>query len=236
MLITSIGSVCFTKWQVCNATGLEYLHCPLDNIQNNGIRQFDNILALLKEGYRQVEGTALEYREHAGTRLDGQAAEYHGYRYIGDQLSHEFILAHFFDGNKIKTYLSEDEAWSRWHHKCQVFGEALESGEELALVSLRLEDDDAEARAYLWHSLLKLAEYIRLAYNRDETNTHLISLIATDAQEVTTEHQTPMAAQILIPSAEEKGTPYYKRQYRDEYKDAVLKHLGDKHNDHQHNN
>lgn len=226
MLITSIGSVCFCKWQVCKPTGLDYLHCPLDNAQNNGVKQFDNILELLKQGYKQIEPSALEYREHKGARLDnGKMTEYHGYKYIGDELSPEFILPHFFDDNQVMMYLTEEEAWGRWSHKCEVFEDALKSREDLALVSLRLEDDAPEARAYLWESLMRLEEYVKTKYGRTEDDTRVLSLIATDVEDVKTEFQTPMAVQILIPSGEELGLPYWKRAHRDIYKDVVLKNL-----------
>ena len=226
MLITSIGSVCFNRWNVCRPTGLTYISSPFDNILNNGIRQFDNILALLKEDYRQLEeAESLEYQETQGTRIDGQNAEYHGYKYIGQKLGKEFILAHFFDGQKVNTYLPEDEAWRRWHHKCEAFGRALDGGEKLALVSIRLEDDKERERNQLWGGLLKLADYIKERYRRDEGNTRIISLIATDVEEVLIEFKEPMAEQILIPSGAELGKRYYRRQYRDIYKDTILNEL-----------
>ena len=95
---SSLGSVCFAKWNVCEQLGVKYLSSPFDNLENRSQWQFTNIVELLAADFRQINEGDLEYRERQSRRIvDGKVATFRGYTYIGKRLMRPFILPHFFD-------------------------------------------------------------------------------------------------------------------------------------------
>lgn len=221
--ITSVGSVCFNRWRVCGRTGLPYLTSPFDNIENKSQWQFDNIVEMLHEDFRQIRKEDLEDRNHESTDIaTGEKRTFIGYTYVGNRLLRPLVLPHFLDG-----VADEKEGWERWRHKCTAFQEALEdTARKLLLVSLRLNSDiytdDEERRRYLVRSASTAMNWMRRVYGRSDDNLRLLSIVvADDIDRTQTMYDSPMFRQVLVPSGDEAGVPYWKRKERQEYVDIA---------------
>ena len=47
--ITSIGSICASRYRICEKSGLEYIVSPFDNAENMTVHEFENIMKLMKD-------------------------------------------------------------------------------------------------------------------------------------------------------------------------------------------
>ena len=226
--VASLGSVCFTRWNILNKLDAPYLASPFDNIENLSQWQFDNIVEMIYEDFKQICPDDLTYREHEGMALDenGNRRVFRGYTYTGKRLVQPLILAHFFD----KTN-SHQEGWDRWHHKCHAFEEALkETSRRLMLISLRLNGcrnkDDPERRKYIERSLKHMSMYLEDAFKRTPGNTRVLSIIAAgDVDRTTVECDAPMYRQVIVPSGDEEDVGYWLRKPRQEYIDITKSYI-----------
>ena len=222
MIITSLGSICFTRWNIATKLGIPYIASPFDNVENCTIHQFRNIETLLKKDFSQIEARSLEYREHQSRHIEtGKEVVFRGYKYIGDELEKPFVLAHFLD--EVKT---EKEGWNRWHYKCNLFNKTLKDPQKRCLLSLRLNhgenEDTPERRRHLAGEARHLLEYIYNRYKRDKSNTRLISIIvAKDIKERQVETEANGFIQVAMPAGAEAETPYWHRQPKQDYIDIV---------------
>ena len=231
---TSIGSICFCKWHVCLKLGIPYIATPFDNVQNLSDGQFDNIRLLLEKDYAQLTETTLERRDQPGSRIvDGLKVLYKGYKYVGDDLAKEFILAHFFDDTKPNAWLDNAAAWERWRHKCDTMRNALsDTSNGLFLVSLRLNNgaqkDTLRRRDILAASLRRLAALLRDRYGRTQSDCRILSIVAcSDIPSTTVEVDEPLFRQIAVPAGDEADTPYWHRQPRQEYIDLAKEYMAE---------
>ncbi len=227
--VASLGTVCFTRWHVLSKVDAPYLSSPFDNIENRSQWQFDNIIEMLHEDFRQICPEDLEYREHEGTAFDtGEKRTFRGYTYVGHRLARPIVLAHFFDKTE-----SQQEGWERWRHKCQAFKSALaDTSRKILLVSVRLNNsiftDDPARRGFLLRSMSYAMVYLFGSYNRSPRDIRLLSIVAAgDVQETTIEHDSLFIRQVVVPSGEEDGKPYWHRRPRQEYIDIVNQYLSE---------
>ena len=225
--VSSLGTVCFTRWHVLARLDAPYLASPFDNIENRSQWQFDNIVEMLHEDFAQICPDDLEYREHEGVAFDtGEKRTFRGYTYIGNRLARPIVLAHFFDKTK-----SQQEGWDRWWHKCQAFKAALaDTSRRLLLVSMRLNNsiftDDPARRAFLLRSMRYATMYLQEAFHRTPQDIRLLSIVASgDMSETAVEHDSPFIRQVVVPAGEEDGKPYWQRKPRQEYIDIVNQYL-----------
>ena len=224
--VASLGSICFTRWNILNKLDEPYLSSPFDNIENLSQWQFDNIVEMMHEDYRQICPDDLTYREHEGQDLDdnGNSKVFKGYTYTGKRLIQPIIFAHFFD--KVESHQA---GWDRWHHKCQVFKDALnDCSRRLLLLSLRLNRgdrrDDPDRRNYIGRSLKHLSMYLEDAFHRTPDNTRVLSIIAAgDVGSTAIELEAPMYRQVIVPSGNEEPIGYWDRKPRQDYID-ITKH------------
>lgn len=232
--VTSIGSICFCKWNVCMKLDVPYISSPFDNVQNLSAYQFENIRELIQLDYAQVEAGMLEKRYQVGKRIaDGKQVMYKGYKYVGQELSKEFILAHFFDDARPNVWLDYDAAWRRWWHKCGTLRTALSDvGNGLLLVSLRLnsgqENDTPYRRDYLARSLRRLARLLRERYERTPKDCRILSIVVSpDAAKTIVETDEPFFRQVVVPSGSEASVPYWERKPRQEYIDIAKQYISE---------
>lgn len=230
--VTSIGSICFCKWNICMKLDVPYISSPFDNVQNLSVYQFENIREMIQMDYSQIETGMLEKRYQVGKRIaDGKQVMYKGYKYVGQELAREFILAHFFDDARPNVWLDYDEAWRRWWHKCGNLRTALsDRANGLLLVSLRLnsggENDTPYRRDYLARSLRRLARLFRDRYERTPKDCHIISLVtSSDVTKTIVEADEPFFRQVVVPSGPETNMPYWERKPRQEYIDIVKQYM-----------
>ena len=226
--VASLGSVCFTRWNILKKIELPCLSSPFDNIENLSQWQFDNIVEMLHDDFRQICPDDLKYREHEGTALDehGNKRVFKGYAYTGKRLIQPVILAHFFDRTS-----SHEEGWDRWRHKCKGFKDALkDTGRRLVLVSLRLnrgdKKDTRERRAFIERSLKYMSMYLEDAFHRSPADLRILSIVAAgDADTVAVECDEPMYRQVVVPSGDEDDVDYWKRKPRQEYIDIAKDYI-----------
>lgn len=224
-VVTSIGAICYAKWNIALKLPAEYATSPFDNIENHGLHQFKNILSLLQEDFSQIDWRDMKYIEHESRRIDGEFAIFKGYDYIGDKLEKPFKLPHFFDN------IEPENAWKRWRHKCESFKKLLaDHSKNIIMVSARLntgEDaDDIEKRKVLSNEASSLMEWICDAYGRSPDNCRLISIISVDDVEDTIiEQDSKFIRQVAVPAKEEAGIPYWNRRPRKEYVEMAVEIL-----------
>ena len=227
IFVSSLGSVCFAKWNVCEQLGVKYLSSPFDNLENISQWQFTNIVELLAKGFKQICESDLEYREHQSRRIvDGKVATFRGYTYIGRQLMQPFRLPHFFD-----VLLGKEDAWNRWRHKCGAFQAALcDTSKKLLLLSLRLNSgvqlDTPERREYIARDAWALMIYLKGKYGRTPDNCRLLSIIvADDVDETIIEYDEKSFRQVVVSAGDEADTPYWDRKPREEYINIAKQYL-----------
>lgn len=229
-LVTSIGSVCFTKWNICQKLGVKYLSSPFDNAENVSQWQFTNIVEMLAADFAQITEADLEYREHRSKRIvDGKVATFRGYTYIGKRLMRPFVLPHFFD------LIEKEEAWNRWRHKCEAFQAALrDTSQRLVLVSIRLntgdQEDTPDRRKYLISDACRLMDYLYGEYGRTSNDCCLLSIIAArdvEAAAIEVQVDYPRFRQVVVPAGDEADTPYWDRKPRQEYIDLAKQYIAE---------
>ena len=228
IMTTSVGSVCFAKWNIAMRLGIPYVSSPFDNAENISQWQFTNIVELIGKDFKQINEADLEYREHQSKRiLDGKMAMFKGYNYIGRQLMQPFILPHFFDEIK------KEEAWDRWRHKCNSFQATLcDTSKTLLLISLRLnsgiQEDTPERRKYIARDAWAFMIYLNGKYGRKPENCRLISIIAaSDVEETTIEYYDSFFRQVVVPAGDEADVPFWNRQPRQEYINLAKEYIAE---------
>lgn len=230
IFVSSLGSICFAKWNVCEQLGIPYLSSPFDNLENRSQWQFTNIVEMLAADFAQITEADLEYREHQSKRIvDGKVATFRGYNYIGKRLMRPFVLPHFFD------LVDKEDGWNRWRHKCGAFQEALrDTSKRLLLVSLRLnsgdQEDTPERRKYLIGDALRLMDYIYGEYGRSSKNCSLLSIVAArdvEAAAIEAQADYPRFRQVVVPAGDEADTPYWNRKPRQAYIDIVKQYISE---------
>lgn len=219
ILVSSIGSVCFTKWNVAQNLGIPYISSPFDNLENISQWQFTNIVELLAKDFKQICEADLEYREHQSKRIvDGKVATFRGYNYIGRQLMQPFVLPHFFD-----VLLSKEDAWKRWRHKCESFQTTLgDTSKKLLLLSLRLnsgvQEDTPARREYIARDAWAFMIYLRGKFGRTPENCRLLSIIvSSDVDDTIIEYDDSSFRQVVVPAGEEANVPFWDRKSRQDY-------------------
>ena len=223
--IMAIGSICQGKWWIAMKSGCEYVPFPLDNVSNTSIFQLENVRMLLEKRFKQIRPDVLEYMERKGSRIfDGKHVEYHGFKYIGDELHQELLLSHFLDTGSGDTYLSEEDAWKRWNHKIDRTMAALnDSTTPLNLVSYRREDGDGYyKRDYLARSARRLVQLIKA---RRGHNFKLISLLEAPVEKEIVEVKEEHFVQIAFPNLQQRGKGFWERSEEPRHLEALKEHL-----------
>ena len=230
--ITSIGSICYSKWQVCYkiAPIERYVGFPLDNVANYSIYQFENLRWLLNEDFSQIKLDDLEiYNRISGRRMDtGEFKEYHGYKYVGPELKKDILLSHFFDAaaGNCNDYISFEDGWSRWNHKVSSFmGKLSDPSCKLMMVSIRMQEDSRLDRDYLAVSGKRLCDFMSERFGRSPENTRMFSIIVTaGVNEDVIDESSGMFMQIAMPDEpEEKDMLFWQRKVMDRYAKSLKK-------------
>ena len=223
--VLAIGSICMCKWWLAMKSGCIYVPFPLDNVKDTSVYQFENVRMLIQQRFKQIRPDVLEYTEVKGSRLfDGKQVEYHGFKYIGDELHQPLWLSHFYDTGAGDAWLSDEEAWKRWDHKVDRTMAAInDSDTPLNIVSYRRDDTDGYyKRDYLARSARRLAQLIK---DRRGHSFKLISLIEAPVEKETTEVDEEHFTQIVFPAGSQRGKSFWERQEIPRHLEALKEHL-----------